>query len=577
MPMRFTLIIFIICIAFPMEGISAQGPGDPDSNKVEIDTICFRADSLIYLRDPRHTFSQNFNWADSSELSILPSPEYYKERYGGGDLMYKVVDNWGKGFDSLYGTRNLRPILHGVAYRGGANNYFHESKKRKNSNPLPADGIDNLCSEGFSQSIYLYRTNFDDAPISHSCNCQNGGVNQMKYAQFDYYDEKHIYEMLQAVFESAQNDSIGPVYLHCWNGWHASGYISALILKQFCGMSDIEATAYWDLGTDGANTSPRYNNIRENIKNFQPYPEFVLTDEAGARICPPMPEIIDSSMLFLTVEHLAIVPEAIPIGTIMIMSKVKFGPNRTTLSNPAGNEDLNYLLEALRKSSDLKIEIGGHTDKSGKAATNNLLSKKRAKWVYDYLLKNGIPADQITYKGYGHYKPAYTNRTKDGRAANRRIEVKLLSKNLGSLTVLVDETPAHKDPTVNEAELQLEEIASYDLGTCVILEKVTFEPGKFIINDTNSAQLQDVILLMKNNPTIKLEIGGYTDKSGIPEKNLIISQDRAKSVFDYLTQNGVEAARLTYIGYGDAKPIAPNKYRWGRDKNRRIELKLIAL
>ena len=62
------------------------------------------------------------------------------------------------------------------------------------------------------------------------------------------------------VYESAINDSVGPVYLHCWNGWHASGYISALILKQFCGMSDIEATAYWDLGTDGANTSPRYNS-----------------------------------------------------------------------------------------------------------------------------------------------------------------------------------------------------------------------------------------------------------------------------------------------------------------------------
>ena len=153
----------------------------------------------------------------------------------------------------------------------------------------------------------------------------------------------------------------------------------------------------------------------------------------------------------------------------------------------------------------------------------------------------------------------------------------MLSKNRGNLTVLVDETPTHKDSSANEAELRLEEIASYDLGTCIILEKVTFEPGKFTINDTNSAQLHDVIILMKEHPTIKLEIGGYTDKSGIPEKNLIISQDRAKSVFDYLTQNGVEPARLTYIGYGDAKPIAPNKYRWGRDKNRRIELKLTAL
>ena len=64
--------------------------------------------------------------------------------------MTKIVDNRGDGFDDLYGTRNLRPILHGVAYRGGANNYYHKTNKRKNNNPLPKDGLQNLCTEGFS-------------------------------------------------------------------------------------------------------------------------------------------------------------------------------------------------------------------------------------------------------------------------------------------------------------------------------------------------------------------------------------------------------------------------------------------
>ena len=573
--MKFLSVLFCSFILFPLSGVSLQDPGDPDSVVNEVDTICFRQDSLIYINDPRHTFSTNFNWLDSSERTILPSPEFYKTRYQEGDLMYKVVDNWGKGFDSLYGTRNLRPILHGVAYRGGANNYFHESKKRKNSNPLPADGIDNLCEEGFSQSVYLYRTNFDSAPLTHSCNCSNGGINQMKYAQYDYYDEQHIYDMLKIVYESAINDSVGPVYLHCWNGWHASGYISALILKQFCGMSDIEATAYWDLGTDGANTSPRYNSIRENIKNFQPYQEFMLTSENGERICPPMPEIIDSSMLFLTVEHLAIVPEAIPVGTIMIMTNVKFAPNSTTLPAAASNPDLNYLLDALQKNTDLKIEIGGHTDKSGKAATNKMLSEKRARWVHDYLVKNGVSREQLTFKGYGHYKPAYTNRTKDGRAANRRIEIKLLSKNRGNQSLLVDESPA--DSSSNEQQYKLENLPTSEIGACIILDEVTFEPGKSAITDSNSKQLENVVYLMNKYSTIKLEIGGYTDKSGIPEKNLLISQDRARAVFDFFISKGVEKERLTHVGYGDAKPIAPNKYRWGRDKNRRIELKLTAL
>ena len=73
--------------------------------------------------------------------------------------MVKVTDNWGNQFEDLYGTRNMRPVLHGVAYRGGANNYYHKRNKRKNQNPLPSDGLLNLCQEGFSGAVYLYQQN----------------------------------------------------------------------------------------------------------------------------------------------------------------------------------------------------------------------------------------------------------------------------------------------------------------------------------------------------------------------------------------------------------------------------------
>jgi outer membrane protein OmpA-like peptidoglycan-associated protein len=575
LPVKYTIIISIMFLTLPRAGVCAQEPGDPDSTNVKMDSIQFRTDSLMHLGDPRFTYSPDFNFQDSSELNIALNPEYYIDRYKGDDLMYKVIDNWGNGFDALYGTRNVRPILHGVAYRGGANNYFHSTKKRKNSNPLPADGIDNLCEEGFSASVYLYRTNFDDAPIAHTCNCSEGGLNEMAYAQYDYYDKAHIYEMLKMIYESATNDSVGPVYLHCWNGWHASGFISAVILKQFCGMSSLDASAYWDLGTDGANTSPRYNKIRQNIRDFQPYPEFMITDEQGNKICPPMPEFIDSSELHLTVEHLAIVPEAIPVGTIMIMEKVKFGPNKTSFSNTSSNPDLTYLMDALNKSQDLRVEIAGHTDKSGKAATNKTLSNQRAKFVYDYLISQGISADRLTYKGYGHYKPAYTNRTKDGRSANRRIEIKVLTKSTGSLDKLVDEEP-YKAPYEKKEELHLVELPNYAVGTSVIMEKVIFEPNMTHINDTNSPQLDELVILMNANPNMQLEVNGFTDKSGIPEKNIIISQNRAKAVYDYLVSKGISSDRLSHHGFGESNPIAPNKYRWGRDKNRRIEVKITA-
>jgi hypothetical protein len=80
----------------------------------------------------------------------------YQTRYPLTDIYMKLIDNYGNGYDLLYGTRNVRTVLNGVLYRGGANNYFHKTNPRNNMNPLPEDGLDHLCEEGFSTSVYLY-------------------------------------------------------------------------------------------------------------------------------------------------------------------------------------------------------------------------------------------------------------------------------------------------------------------------------------------------------------------------------------------------------------------------------------
>lgn len=498
---------------------------------------------------------------------FLLTPNFYKERYEETDLMEKVVDNWGNGFDNLYGTRNVRPILHGVAYRGGANNYYHKENKRKNNNPLPNDGIENLCKEGFSSSIYLYRNNFKTAPDGKNCGCLNGAQNTMDYYQYDYFDDKHVYTMLKLVYESALDAKQGPVYLHCWNGWHASGFISAILLRQFCGFNSLDATAYWDLGTDGANNSPRYNSIRTRIRNFVPYSEFMLSDSLGNKICPPMPKFIDNSQLHISIEHLVIVPEAIPLNTIMILENIQFKPNKTSLSNASTNEDLQNLLLALQKNPALRIEISGHTDKSGNASANKTLSTQRAAFVYNYLINSGIEATRLSYKGFGSAKPAYSNKTKSGRAANRRIEIKIVGKGAESMDKLVDE---------KEAIVPLDtQLITKKIGEYILLKNVIFEPGILILSDSSKIPLNELSELLKSNPSYVIEVVGYTDISGIKEKNILYSSLRAQAVHDYLIQQGIDPKRLSFSGCGPEKPIAPNAYRWGRDKNRRIEIKIL--
>lgn len=502
---------------------------------------------------------------ETSELNYV----FYKERYNEEDLLFKIVDNYGNKFDKLYGTRNVRPILHGVAYRGGGNNYYHKTNKRKNQNALPNDGLTNLCKEGFSKSVYLYQAKFDSSYNEVNCNCIDGDTNKLEYFQLDYFDKDHIYEMLKSVHESATNPSVGPVYLHCWNGWHASGFISAIILKQFCGYNDIDAVNYWDLGTDGANTSPNYNTIRRQIKDFIPYPEFIISDSLGNLICPPMPKMVDKTASHLDIEQLLIVPEAVPIGYNIILYDVTFAPNATSINNLAEIKEIQTLVKTLQKYPDLKVEIGGHTDRSGNEVKNKKLSQDRALFIYKYLASNKISKNQITYKGYGSSHPAYSNSTKAGRNANRRIEVKILAKKDYGSGKLVDESVYESN------NLNLEQANELKKGNSYILTRVIFEPNDTKISDSTNPDLLKLTDLLNKNNNISLEIGGYTDVSGIKEKNDSISEERAKSVYLFLVNKGINPTRLTYKGYGPLNPIADNRYKWGRDKNRRIEIKVI--
>ena len=195
----------------------------------------------------------------------------------------KLVDNLGDNYESLYGVRNFRTVLRGLVYRGGANNAYNKYGKRDNMNPLPDLGIRNLCSEGFSKSVYLYTTNYESAPKFHNCQNYESVQTRFDYVQMTGRDEKNTEPFLKMVYDLIQSESGGPIYLHCWNGWHASGLVSALILRQFCDYSSADALSYWIRNTDG--NSSGYEEIKARIKGFQPLQKFKISKEIQAQIC----------------------------------------------------------------------------------------------------------------------------------------------------------------------------------------------------------------------------------------------------------------------------------------------------
>jgi OOP family OmpA-OmpF porin len=77
----------------------------------------------------------------------------------------------------------------------------------------------------------------------------------------------------------------------------------------------------------------------------------------------------------------------------------------------------------MKKNPDLKVEVDGHADSTGAAAYNMTLSEKRAEAVKKYFVDQGIDPNRLTTKGFGIAKPAASNKTKEGRAKNRRVEL----------------------------------------------------------------------------------------------------------------------------------------------------------
>lgn len=115
-----------------------------------------------------------------------------------------------------------------------------------------------------------------------------------------------------------------------------------------------------------------------------------------------------------------------------------------------------------------------------------------------------------------------------------------------------------------------------EIGNKVILNNIFFDTNKSDLKPESIAELQQLVSFLTVNPAVHIEISGHTDNVGNDELNQTLSENRAKSVYQYLVSNKIPAARLVYKGYGKAQPVAPNTTEEGRSRNRRTEFKIIS-
>lgn len=120
------------------------------------------------------------------------------------------------------------------------------------------------------------------------------------------------------------------------------------------------------------------------------------------------------------------VPAPEPMVIASISSDVAFDLNKADLK-PSFYPRLDEVIRTLKDSPETKFEVIGHADNTGEADYNQGLSERRAAAVADYLIKGGISPSRFTTSGRGEMDPITTNKTREGRAKNRRVDLQSVS------------------------------------------------------------------------------------------------------------------------------------------------------
>lgn len=256
---------------------------------------------------------------------------------------------------------------------------------------------------------------------------------------------------------------------------------------------------------------------------------------------------------------------------------------------------LDSLLDRLGKGK-LEIKISGYADFLNNNRYNEQLSQKRAESVKAYLLKK-IEKSQITSLscvGLGEQN-SKDNQSKEGELTQRRVDVviieqierkKISDKNNQTQKVERTISPAKalsKNTSSANSTTGLGSLKDLKEGETLTIEGLSFIPGRHILMKQSIPVLEELLATLKENSQLKIEIQGHIccmpgDEDGmdLDTKEMSLSENRAKLVFNYLVRNGIDESRLTYKGYGHTQPkVKPERTPEEEQMNRRVEIKVL--
>lgn len=251
-----------------------------------------------------------------------------------------------------------------------------------------------------------------------------------------------------------------------------------------------------------------------------------------------------------------------------LLGKIYFDFDQFAIT-PAAASIMQQLAVANKNASE--IILIGRTDIRGNLLYNDSLAARRIQAVEKYLQENGFSSSQFSqHTILGKRSPIAENEPSVAQRnqLNRVVEIR------GKLPA----TTVKNSPPPKALQQQIQEGKAN-----IILQNLNFEGGRHILLPGSQPVLDEVLEVMKNNPTLEVEIRGHICCAAINEDGLdidtgekLLSRNRAREIYQYLINNGISSSRLSFKGMGASQKIVPEEEtEKDRETNRRVEFVII--
>ncbi len=226
--------------------------------------------------------------------------------------------------------------------------------------------------------------------------------------------------------------------------------------------------------------------------------------------------------------------------------------------------------------TDLIVGFKANMDFANKESINNIQLTLKDSSSYNYLIENWVTVsceftalgdEKVVVFGAG-LEEDYINIIK----SNRR---KFYQSYIGGPFRIMYYIDNPKLFEISNNSLFVNNIDTMKIGDSFVLQNIYFDFDKYILLEKSFPMLNELIEYLKTKTNIRIQISGHTDNIGKNDYNNELSLKRAIAVTDYLISKGIAKERLQMFGFGSLYPINSNDTEYGRQQNRRIEIKIV--